>query len=52
MTVLIHAPHLKPNGTISSAVAMGGIKCYAISDAVSVVACKQKHFGELFLRKL
>ena len=34
-------PHLKPNGVITNAVAKGGIKCGARSDAVSVVY-KQK----------
>ena len=38
MTVLIHAPNLKPNAI---GVATGGIKCGARSDAVSVVY-KQK----------
>ena len=37
------SPHLKPN---AFGVATGGIKCYAISDAVSVVYKKRRYMSE------
>ena len=49
MTKLIHAPHLKPNGTIPSAVATGGINGYARSKKATAVYKKGVH-KEAFLR--